>query len=153
MYWVFEQLKNLHAVCVLCYHVSKLSDQVMLRFSLEHSPTIDKYFLHISAVHIYDPVNMNIRSNDTVTLQCVVTGGNGVAWRRNNQIIYTANSLGYSGGTVNTPSLTISNVTRYHSGNYTCETSYDLIKVSSKKTIQLYVKGNRVLLNKCFFRS
>lgn len=106
------------------------------------------YMKHISSVHVDGPVNINIRANDTVTLQCVVTGGNRVAWRRNNQIIDTTSDVRYSGGTVNTPSLTISNVTRYHSGNYTCETSYDLVKVTSKKTIQLFVKGNKVLFTK-----
>ncbi|CAG2247218.1 Tyrosine-protein phosphatase 1,Phosphatidylinositol phosphatase PTPRQ,Tyrosine-protein phosphatase non-receptor type 7,Receptor-type tyrosine-protein phosphatase R,Tyrosine-protein phosphatase non-receptor type 13,Tyrosine-protein phosphatase non-receptor type 5,Tyrosine-protein phosphatase non-receptor type 11,Tyrosine-protein phosphatase corkscrew,Receptor-type tyrosine-protein phosphatase H [Mytilus edulis] len=110
-----------------------------LRF-LEKLLIGDKFLLHISAVHVYNPVHRNIRANDTITLQCVITGGNSVAWRRNNQTIDTASNVRYSGGTVNTPSLTITNVTRYHSGNYTCETSYDLVKVTSKKAIQLFVK-------------
>ncbi|XP_076116652.1 uncharacterized protein LOC143084129 [Mytilus galloprovincialis] len=100
----------------------------------------DAVELKLLSVHVYNPLHRNIRANDTITLQCVITGGNSVAWRRNNQIIDTTSNVRYSGGTVNTPSLTITNVTRYHSGNYTCETSYDLVKVTSKKAIQLFVK-------------
>ncbi|VDI32931.1 Hypothetical predicted protein, partial [Mytilus galloprovincialis] len=100
----------------------------------------DAVELKLLSVHVYNPVHRNIRANDTITLQCVITGGNSVAWRRNNQTIDTTSNVRYSGGTVNTPSLTITNVTRYHSGNYTCETSYDLVKVTSKKAIQLFVK-------------
>ncbi|XP_076116654.1 receptor-type tyrosine-protein phosphatase alpha-like [Mytilus galloprovincialis] len=96
--------------------------------------------LKVLSVHVYNPVQRNIRANDTITLQCLITGGNSVTWRRNNQIIDTTSRVGYSGGTVNTPSLTITNVTRYHSGNYTCETSYDLVYVISKETIHLLVK-------------
>ncbi|XP_052065714.1 receptor-type tyrosine-protein phosphatase mu-like isoform X2 [Mytilus californianus] len=96
--------------------------------------------LKVLSVYVQDPINLNIRANETVTLPCVATGGNRVAWRRNNQEIVTTSSMEYSGGTVNTPPLTISKLSRYHSGNYTCETSYDLVKVTSKKAIQLYVK-------------
>lgn len=109
--------------------------------------------IHISAVYVEDQINLNIRANDTITLLCVVTGGNRVAWRRNNQIIDTTSSMEYSGGTVKTPPLTISKLTRYHSGNYTCETSYDLVKVTSKKAIQLNVKGSVYHLKECFCRS
>ncbi|CAC5368783.1 PTPRG [Mytilus coruscus] len=55
--------------------------------------------LKVLSVHVDDQVYLNIRANDTVTLQCVVTGGNSVAWRRNDQIIDTASSVRYSGDT------------------------------------------------------
>ncbi|CAG2223627.1 Tyrosine-protein phosphatase 1,Hemicentin-1,Coadhesin,Tyrosine-protein phosphatase non-receptor type 13,Tyrosine-protein phosphatase non-receptor type 5,Thrombospondin-2,Tyrosine-protein phosphatase non-receptor type 11,Thrombospondin-1,Mucin-like protein,Tyrosine-protein phosphatase corkscrew [Mytilus edulis] len=63
--------------------------------------------LKVLSAHVEDPVNMKILANGTVTLKCVITGGNSVVWRRNYQIIDTNSNVRYSGSTVNTPSLTI----------------------------------------------
>ncbi|VDH90360.1 Hypothetical predicted protein, partial [Mytilus galloprovincialis] len=96
--------------------------------------------LKVLSVNVIEPLNIYLRANTTVTLRCEATGGVLVSWRRNGKKIVTTSSVRYSGGTVNTPALTISNVTRSHSGNYTCETSYDLVKVTSKKAIQLFIR-------------
>lgn len=102
--------------------------------------------LCIVAVKVNEPLHLSPTSNDSVTLQCAASGGNRVTWRKNGLEITTANNLEYKGGTINNPSLTISKVTRYHSGNYTCDTSYGSVKAISERQVQLNVKGNSILV-------
>lgn len=97
--------------------------------------------LYIIDVYVYNPPNLSPKSHDKVILPCVANGGNRITWRRNGQEIIITSGLEYSGGTTNNPSLTIFNVTRYHSGNYTCETAYGSVIATSNTQLQLNVKG------------
>ncbi|CAC5378523.1 Tyrosine-protein phosphatase non-receptor type 11,Tyrosine-protein phosphatase non-receptor type 13,Tyrosine-protein phosphatase corkscrew,Tyrosine-protein phosphatase non-receptor type 6 [Mytilus coruscus] len=108
----------------------------------------DDVQLKVLYVHVYQPKTLSPKANESVTLSCFAFGGNSVTWWRNGQKITTANKFEYSGGTVSNPSLTISKVTRYHSGNYTCGTSYGNVSATSDSQLQLIVKDIPLVLQR-----
>ncbi|XP_076091547.1 uncharacterized protein LOC143063333 isoform X5 [Mytilus galloprovincialis] len=66
---------------------------------------------------LYDP-----STGQTIELTCVVTSGTatGITWYKNNQPVVISFNNQYSGGSVNTPTLTISNIQLSDAGNYVC---------------------------------
>ncbi|XP_052077938.1 receptor-type tyrosine-protein phosphatase T-like isoform X2 [Mytilus californianus] len=68
-------------------------------------------------------------ANDSVTIECKVSGGSRVIWRQNGKKLEGANQL----------SLQINNINRLHKGNYTCETRLETVTAKSSK-LQLDVK-------------
>ncbi|VDI61480.1 Hypothetical predicted protein [Mytilus galloprovincialis] len=104
----------------------------------------DVVVLTVLFVQVAPPLHLSPNANESVFLPCEASGGNRVIWRRNGEEITTTGSLEYSGGTVIKPSLTISNVTRYHAGNYTCDTSYGSVTATSDTQLQLSVKGTEI---------
>lgn len=94
----------------------------------------------------FPPTTLSPKANESVTLSCFVSGGISVIWWRNGQKITTATESEYSGGTVSKPSLTITKVTRYHSGNYTCGTSYGSVTATSDSPLRLSVQGTEMVL-------
>ncbi|XP_052093030.1 hemicentin-1-like isoform X16 [Mytilus californianus] len=66
---------------------------------------------------LYDPT-----TGQTIELTCRVTSGTatGISWYKNNQLVVLAFNNRYSGGSAQSPSLTISNVQLSDAGNYIC---------------------------------
>ena len=97
------------------------------------------YILDINA----GPYQIRKVANQTATLQCSAVGGNSLTWRHNDKKITITDDKEYTGGTLTNPGLTIAKLTRWHAGNYTCETSYDSVTAVSS-VITLTIEGSTI---------
>ena len=109
---------------------------------------VDFYWLSFSFHNYILDVNTGQQqiqkvANQTATLQCSAGGGNLLTWRHNDKKITITDDKEYTGGTLANPMLTISKLTRWHAGNYTCETSYDTVTAVSS-VIRLTIKGSTI---------
>ncbi|XP_035828095.1 hemicentin-1 [Aplysia californica] len=100
-------------------YICVAENSVGTTFSLQTSVTVQ------ARPVISDPAQNNVSTseNQTVTFPCDVTPLSGLTdlyWTRDGQQINTGSSSRYSGGTVTTPSLTISSVQSGDSGSYVC---------------------------------
>ena len=82
-------------------------------------------------------------ANQTAKLKCTAHGGNSLTWRHNDKKITITDDKEYTGGTLTNPRLTIAKLTRWHAGNYTCETSYDTVTAVSS-VITLTIEGSTI---------
>lgn len=73
---------------------------------------------------------LNKTANDSLIIECEVSGGTTVTWRQNGKQLKGVNQL----------SLQINKITRLNKGNYTCETNLETI-TSKSSILQLNVKG------------
>lgn len=86
-------------------------------------------------------VSYSAQTSNSVTLQCVVTGtATAIYWYKSNQLLQIATNNRLSGASVQTPSLTISNVALSDGGEYVCSATngYDTKRSSN---IVLSVQG------------
>ena len=96
---------------------------------------------------LYDP-----STGQTIELTCVVTSGTatGITWYKNNQPVIISFNNRYSGGSVQTPTLTISNVQLIDAGNYVCSATDGSVTVNTN-TITVAPKG--LLYSVCMARA
>nr|ATL23495.1 egg surface protein-1 [Mytilus edulis] len=90
---------------------------------------------------VYAPLEVNaprvsysVQTSNSVTLQCVVTGtATAIYWYKSNQLLQIATNNRLSGASVQTPSLTISNVALSDGGEYVCSATngYDTKRSSN----------------------
>ncbi|XP_071181848.1 uncharacterized protein [Mytilus edulis] len=80
-----------------------------------------------------------VTANDSYKINCDVSGGDRVVWRKNDKELILTNQQIYSGGNVNDPSLKFRKTSHLDRGNYSCETTYRSVTAKST-TIHLSVK-------------
>ncbi|CAG2218792.1 Tyrosine-protein phosphatase 1,Tyrosine-protein phosphatase non-receptor type 13,Tyrosine-protein phosphatase non-receptor type 7 [Mytilus edulis] len=80
-----------------------------------------------------------VTANDSYKINCDVSGGDRVVWRKNDKELILTNQQIYSGGNVNDPSLKFRKTSHLDRGNYSCETTYRSVTAKST-TIHLRVK-------------
>lgn len=84
-----------------------------------------------------------VTANDSYKINCDVSGGDRVVWRKNDKELILTNQQIYSGGNLNDPSLKFRKTSHLDRGNYSCETTYRSVTAKST-TIHLRVKGSHI---------
>ncbi|XP_052066367.1 receptor-type tyrosine-protein phosphatase alpha-like [Mytilus californianus] len=91
----------------------------------------DSTTLKVVSATIRGDLKLIRTANESITIQCEVSGGSQVIWRQNGEQIKI----------VSQQSLHIKKLTRFDKGNYTCETSLETVTALSN-ILQLKVKDN-----------
>ena len=77
----------------------------------------------------------------SVTIKCQSQGARpavtGVTWKKGQEVISVTTNNKYTGGTVQTPSLTIGSVLKTDAGEYTCQLGNDVGNVSKTTALQV----------------
>ena len=80
----------------------------------------------------------------SVTITCQSQGARpavtSVTWKKRRKVISVTTNSKYSGGTVQTPSLTIGSVLRTDAGEYTCQLGNDVGHGAGSVTLEVWCK-------------
>ena len=82
--------------------------------------------------------------NTPVTITCQSQGARpavtSVTWKKGQEVINVTTDVKYSGGTVQTPSLTIGSVLKTDAGEYTCQLDNDVGHGTASVTLEVWCK-------------
>lgn len=86
-------------------------------------------------------LSYSAQTSNSVTLQCEVTGtATNIYWYKSNQLLQIGSNNHFSGASVQTPSLTITNIALSDGGEYACSATNG-IDTKRSRNIVLSVQG------------
>ena len=104
----------------------------------------------LCCIHVVDKPTVSVVTPEpvvegqSVTITCRTLGARpavtSVTWKKGQEVITVTSDSKYSGGTVQTPSLTIGSVLKTDAGEYTCRLGNDVGQGTGSVTLEVWCK-------------